>query len=600
MTKASRAKSPAREKHWMPRFRTLLCCVVSVGCFIVVCGNGILYHLRSGLERATARALLVVVAIVVSWIAYHIDWRKLIANNTNKADPPFQPDERSLAELQRGVNLDSLALDTKGLVTFIELMTDPARYRTRVSETVDLAERQITQQVSIELSIPHAALSAKYLYLPILMPLKGELLDNFRLYNSSGTSLPNLSYVETTHLIAAGLRFLLAADKTASAETVAVDEIVLLGPVARRGVIKPTEADKEIEERLNALKIDISDVTYARLLTYLSALSASYPIVVVLPPSSSIAGRILVKYERSIIPVSERKGLEGKLRLALGIRPHQVAIPVNLAFTSASYHLRLNGPADKFVIRQYLCCKHCGQLVRRNWQGRVSSDPPSNAGCQHSDRPDTMAARSSHFRLRQRRGQSYVHLYMRGYAERQDRLGDFELLARFKEVPPGSLANAAATALLTTLLIGVTGYICTHNSGNSYSDLPALILALPIAAASWLGISEDGGKLVGSSLLARVSLIMSTILAIFSIVTYLALAPIYGKSNASSKPTRIMDDVFGMKDFAVLDTYNWLWILLTGLALLALAYVSFRFSVRLTYYNYLRRKSDVGMTEYGN
>jgi hypothetical protein len=190
---------------------------------------------------------------------------------------------------------------------------------------------------------------------------------------------------------------------------------------------------------------------------------------------------------------------------------------------------------------------------------------------------------------------------MRGYANRGDGLGDFEFLTRFKEVPPGSIANAAATALITTLLIGVTGYICTHNRGATYSDLPALILALPVAAASWLGISTDTGKLVGSSLLARISLIGSGVLAIFAIMAYLILAPIYAQVDLSSRRARsVIDDIARLHRFGVFGTHNWLWIALIGAAFLNLAWVSFRFSVRLSYYNYLRSKVDFGMTEYGN
>lgn len=598
-----RKASVANEKKWMPLIRTVLCAAISVVCFVLAASSGIVAPLNANSDRLVQyvfRTALIGIAVFASWILYHIDWRKLIVNAYNVPDPPFNPDERSLAELQRSVSITSHGIDTKGLLAFIELLINPARYRIRVAETIDLTERRILQQVSVELALPSTVLSAKHLYLPVLMPLKGELLDNFRLCEAGGTSLPNLSYEETTRLAAVGLTYLLAADREADHETIAVDEIVLLGPVARRGTINPDDAAKEIDERLKALKSKVSDDTLERLRAYLTILSLAYPVVVVVPTTAAIAGRLLIKYERSIIPVAERQGPEGKLRLALGLRPHQVAVPVDLAFTAASYHLRINGPPDKFVIRQYLRCRHCGQLVRRNWQGRTpTSQPPTNK-CKHSDKVDALATRNSHFRLRQRRGQSYVHLYMRGYANRNDRLRDFEFLARFKEVPPGSLGGAVATALVTTLLICVTGYLCTHNNGTTYSDLPALILALPVAAASWLGISEDTGKLVGSSLLGRVSLIASGLLSMCAIIIYLILAPKYAEINSRKHIGLYMDDIAGWRDFSVLGTYNWLWIGLMGVSFLCLAYVSFRFAVRLTYYNYLRRKPDFGMTEYGS
>jgi hypothetical protein len=190
---------------------------------------------------------------------------------------------------------------------------------------------------------------------------------------------------------------------------------------------------------------------------------------------------------------------------------------------------------------------------------------------------------------------------MRGYSS-DDAPRALEFLARFKEAPPGSLANAAATALITTLLIGIAGYMSTHIQGTLYSDVPALILALPVAAASWMGISEDSGKLVGSSLLARLSLITSGSLAVGSIVAYLALTPRTGTTGQSHAPPGVRTQLYisDPHQFEILGIHNLWWTILLSLALLNFAYAGFRFSVRLTYYNYLRRKPSFGESEYGN
>jgi hypothetical protein len=517
-------------------------------------------------------------------------------------DPPFQPDEISLAQLQGSIKPDMQSLDKRGVLAFIELLVNLARYRIRVAETVEFAERGLIHHVSVEFSLPASALSAKFLYLPVLMPLKGELLDNFRLYDASGTSLADLSYEEATRLAAVGLRYLLSADARPENEdrsdvnqALAVDEIVLLGPVARRGRINRDKIESEIDERLRAVSIAISEPTRQRLHAYLIALSVTYPIVVVVPHTATVAGRILIKYERTVIPVSERQGLEGRLRLALGLRPHQLAIPVDLAYSVGSYHLTINGPLDKYVIRQYLRCRHCGRLVRRDWQGSM---PDATSRCRHATSATGQLTRATHFRLRQRRGQSYVHLYMRGYAK-DNAPRDLEFLALFREVPPGSIANAAATALVTTLLIVLAGYVSTHSSGSEYSDLPALILALPVAAASWLGISEDTGQIVGSSLLGRISLILSGLVSICSIIAYLILTPEYEIVN-DHLGTREAYHVPGADPIGVFGIHNLWWSALIGLSFLNLAYASFRLSVRLTYYNYLRVKRDADEAEYGN
>lgn len=230
----------------MPRIRTSLCALISLACFISAASGWPTDWLgRSNDEpliRISTSFTLILVALLSGWLLYRADWHRLIVSTKNVPDPPFQPDERSIAELQGSVNLTSGDIDTKGLLAFIEFLANPARYRVRLSETIDLAERQLVQQVSVEIALPGGALSAKYLYVPVLMPLKGELLDNFRLYDESGKSLANLSYDETTRLAAAGIRYLLVTDETADNSAIAIDEMILLGPVTRRGTINPIEA----------------------------------------------------------------------------------------------------------------------------------------------------------------------------------------------------------------------------------------------------------------------------------------------------------------------------------------------------------------------
>lgn len=577
--------------------------VIAAACFVLAFSSGALSLPSSRIDALRdylIRGLLLTVALLIGWMLYHLDWKGLIANASHPPDQAYQPDEKWLAELQTHVKPDMQRLDTRGVLAFIDILVNPARYRVRVAETVDFIDRSLRQQVAVEFSIPASALDAKYLYLPVLMPIKGELLDNFRLYDASGQPLPNLSYEETIRLAAVGLTYLLSASDAAGANktedeanqigSIAIDQIVLLGPVARRGRIDIADTQREIDERVNSLRTKIPSATRDRLRAYLEILSITYPIVIMIP-KSAITGRLLITYELTLIPRAERKGLEGRFRLALGLRPYQLAMPVNLASTAQSYHLRINGPSDKYVMRQYLCCRHCGRLVRRNWrlQSLGSDGEHDGKSCMHTHLPGDRPRGSHHFRIRQRRGQSYVHLYMRGYAG-SGAPRNLEFLARFREVPPGSLANAAATALITTLLIVVAGYLSTHVRGSAYSDIPALILALPVAVASWAGISEDSSKLVGSSLLARLSLIVSGMLSVASIVVYLALAP----------DAHLLALLATAAPFGVLGVHDIAWNILLMSSFLNFAYVAFRFAVRGTYYNYLRRKPSYGEAEYGD
>ena len=376
----ARARRQKEDRQWPSYLRAWTFSAIAAACVIFAFSDGVLPLPGSRVDALPyylIRGLILLAALALGWTLYHVDWKSLIANATHPPDQAYQPDIMWLADLQTHIKSDMQHLDTKGVLAFIDLVANPAHYRIRVAETVDFVERGLRQQVSVEFSVPASALDAKYLYLPVLMPIKGELLDNFRLYDASGTSVANLSYEETTRLAAVGLTYLLSASESANgdeagqARAAAVDQLVLLGPVARRGRIDISETQREIDECINTLRTKVSASTRERLRAYLRLLSVTYPIVIVIPPRATTAGRLLMTYELTRIPRAEPSGWEGRFRLALGLRPHQLKIPVNLAFTAQSYHLRINGPDDKYVMRQYLCCRNCGKLVGETGGHRI-------------------------------------------------------------------------------------------------------------------------------------------------------------------------------------------------------------------------------------
>ena len=106
--------------------------------------------------------------------------------------------------------------------------------------------RLIPQRVSVEFVIPGSGTDSSVLYLPISLPRKGELVDNFDLTDEAGSTITNLSYDETTRLVAVGLRtMLLSFTRRAYADwqSTRLAEFVLLGLITERG-----PAYKEIQE----------------------------------------------------------------------------------------------------------------------------------------------------------------------------------------------------------------------------------------------------------------------------------------------------------------------------------------------------------------
>lgn len=557
-----------------------------------------LEHDHNPRTEAAVRLVCLVVALVCGTTAYRIRRAALLAEKPSSV-LVSQPGMLWLADLQKSVASGALQHDYAAISSFIELITNPARHRSRVVENIDFKDRAIQQYVSVEVTLPNVASDERSptLYLPVLQPIKGELIDKFALTDAAGSRLTNLSYEETTRLAALALRILLL-DATGSFELgddEKITELALLDIVARRGKTSASATEATVSNALKTLGTVDHDERTERLKSYLLSLSLAYPIVAVVPRALVVANRLLLRYERTIIPVSEHKGWHGDLRLGFGIRPNQVAIAPVLALTSGSYHLLINCPADKYVLHQRLMCKHCGKLVTHDWRGAGPEGANEKSKCCHTAEPPNDGV-GCHYRLRRRRGQSYVHLYMRGYGQADAPMQGLQMLVQLKEVPPGSRGQAVVTAIATTVLIGTVGYLISHNEIVPNSDLPALALSLPAVAASWFGFTSDGDNLTGSSLLARLSLVGSGALSVIAIILYLSEVPNF-TANVGIPP--ILGAVANSgQAIAFLGVTNSAWLVLLAISSINSVYILWRFAIKVRTYSAMLQKQDAPELEY--
>lgn len=546
------------------------------------------------LEAAGRIFFLLLAAGAGVWIFSRL--RERLNHETADPEPPVEPDVAWLQDLQKSAANRITEDDRKAIAMFVELIVDPARRRSRLTETIDLDERAVVQQVSISFSLPHADDGGRVFYVPIVQPRKGELVDNFHLRNARGDSLPTMSYEESVRLASAGLRLLIemsgseqdgaAHRKLGEAERAA--ELALLQIVATRGPMNSQVVDRRMDVILEKIKFR-DDESRLRVRKYVAALSSSYPIVAVVPAAEATSGRLLLKYERTFIPSSLTRGWRGLVRLGLGLKPDQVAVPVELALTADSYHLRVNAPSHKYVLKQFLQCRHCRTLATRKWRGmqpRGMRDEDDKQGlCAHETGPAVEV--DHHFRVRRRRGQSFVHVYMRGYAKASPKMRDLQVLARFKEAPPGARGRATVTALATTLLIAVAGNLISSRHGAQVGGLPALMLALPAVAAGWFGMASDKDALVGGSLLARLSLIVSGAVSVVAVILYLgAPPPVPAPAGSIMEPLTFVGITDGR------------WLTLCAISALNLLYVSYRFTLKLVHYSDLLKREDLGAGEF--
>lgn len=526
----------------------------------------------SAVVEGSARGVLAAIAVALCFTALRVLMKQTPPKP--KAVTPYQPDVDWLARLQETISKPRLEYEPGALIAFIDLINDPSDYRSRVAETIDLDGHSINKRVSIEFVLPSNVAGCKSLYLPILQPAMGDLVDNFRLTDGSDSSVTSLSYLETVELAAIGLRtLLLSATGKPYREWVSTRtaELILLELIARRQPSDVKSVKSNIKKGLKLLEGTVTNEAKAVISAYLRSLSAGYPIVAAVPQDLVVSNRVLLRYERTVIPAAHSAGFMGKVRVGLGVRPSQITIPVDLAMTAGSYHLRINGPAEKYVVEQILRCVTCRE---RLVNGPESAQP---ARCKHSVSEET------HFHLRGRFGQNFTHLYMRGYSSQRQKNNRYEILVRFNETPPGSRASATVTAVAALLFVWVIGHLASNDETVSNSDLPAILLALPAIAASWFGLASGGEALVGSSLHARLSLIITGGLSVAAMVVYILQSAAISTSANHHSPQAHM---------TLAGVSNVQWIILLVIAFMSFIYISWHLLARVRNYMSLTSRSD--------
>ncbi|QXJ22416.1 hypothetical protein AGRA3207_003411 [Actinomadura graeca] len=478
--------------------------------------------------------------------------------------------------------------------SLVRMIIDPAHFRTRTVESVSLQGRVISQQVTIEFQLPSPPAGgperdggAGEIYVPALLVRKPELIDSLAITDSQGQTVTVLSFEETAELLAVALHFLVITctapgredgrsprtqrelERSWQAEALLLELIYGFGNRA--------DVDKVIAEAFALLGLPGSAgterVTWLR--EFVQMLSQAYPVIAVLPHQDH--RRAVISYRRTLIPSLSIANVRGRLRLALGLRPLKVGVDTALAHNSKSYHLQIDGPGTQYLMEQTLRCASCRTPLTR--AGVIL--PPGRTCPVHHQRFQSGWGRP-YFEMRGKRGQSYAHLYMRGFA--RVRGENLVLSASFGESPPGTLASATITAAVTCLLIGAIGHAEATGIAND-SDIPPLLLALPAVAASWFGFNADGEAVLRSSLAARCSLFVSAIASLIAGSLFLV-------TERPEKPVQSVEpDVFGM------HLPSW-WGLLFVIALVNVLSIAAQLVVRSWSYRrlLLRRENDAAHT----
>jgi hypothetical protein len=422
----------------------------------------------------------------------------------------------------------------------------PSSLRQRLTERYDQAPGMLVRRVTMDVQVPERVARRQQdhgregnghdlrrgeaangqldethstVLFPVIIPRKGELIDNLRILDAGGASVPTLSYRQYLQLVARVMRTLLVLgyrrlDEDLPAEALAAERLALNEIMRRDSGDEPDKSgvlalyrlvDSPTEPPVNPAAVRLAAQLGERLMSSYAVVAA-----VSCPPN----GRFVISYERSITPeidLASRHSdalswAKARLRLLLGARPVELTILLENAWTSQSYHLIVDGEDRVFVGSQESLGlfnyfeTHASRIEKNRGEGTESDPPPP-----------------PYYRFRRRDGQRYAHFYSRFFPEPLSELEGGNRIPsvrfRFFELPPGSVFRALVASVASALLVWLIGFVISRKSDPG-TDVPAFLLVFPAIAAAWLGFDAPTGRLLEGTLAARLSLVATALCSV--------------------------------------------------------------------------------------
>ncbi|MEV4711366.1 hypothetical protein [Micromonospora sp. NPDC049374] len=365
---------------------------------------------------------------------------------------------------------------------------------------------------------------------PILVPRKGELVDNLHVRAADGSELPVLSYRQYLQLVARSLRTLLDIAYSGDISEQSRSEAFEAEQLALRAIMRRTKKEA-IDPSSTEVNRDQSGVNALRNLAkkkngatvqnhaaislaveLVNKLSSHYAVVAAIPCPPE--GKFVISYERmmtpslALAPISDGilSWLKARARLLLGSRPVDFTVTLDNACTTQSYHLFIDAQDGVFVGVQE--SDDLVAYLNAHWRSKQQKAEEDHV-LEPSPPP--------YYRFRRRAGQRYAHFYARFFPAPMSGLAKGEKIPevrfRFYEVPPGSVFRAVITATAAALLIWLIGFV-TSRKPDPGTDVPAFLLVFPAVAAAWLGFDGQPRRLIEGTLAARISLVATVLCSI--------------------------------------------------------------------------------------
>ncbi|WP_404349885.1 hypothetical protein LG324_17015 [Phycicoccus jejuensis] len=442
-------------------------------------------------------------------------------------------------------------------LTFARCLLSPSIFTDRIREVVTPLTRAL-EVTSVHTVTP---ISAEGFFYPVLFHQKGILVDALDVMVNH-TAAPVLSQTASSALAISAIDKL-ASDGGADIERYCGEIRPALFDLVSSPIVESTVADLEaLKLRLSNYVPDDAFRTTIELL--LDHLTFNYSHVVWIPQGGTSAlveekhrfiQDLITPPVREVIKTRDVGPFVALLRAIAGTTPAAFVHYLANAARCRSYHLELFGVPGTYLSRQTF------QSLRpsSDTASFTATDLDLHGPNRHAD----------YRRFRRRRGQRYLHLYIRGGTP-QINLDHLRVQAGFFERPPGSIGAAAVASFASTVLI-VAGGAVVSSGKNPRGDLLAVLLAFPFVAGSIVGLSLGSGP-IGGVMLARVGGYATACLSTIAAISALGYARVYAFSGYV---------LFGSTGG---------WIALTGASILVSVVLAGAWAFRsMTYGSFLRR-----------
>ncbi|MFF5056703.1 hypothetical protein ACFY1S_26330 [Micromonospora sp. NPDC000663] len=335
-----------------------------------------------------------------------------------------------------------------------------------------------------------------FILVPMITATKGTMMDNVDTSDGGGSALPFLSQEDARGVVAHVLQA--EFEKTFGQNHRSV-LYALLRLVFRQGRVRLADAHTYFDRAVASVRENADEKQLTKLRRICAFLVRNYVIVAEAPPPTGY--KWVLRYTKTI-PVYGRVDTRGRRRrVKYGLQPNSFVIPLNLPFTTNSYHFRMNAGPNSYVKAHYVQSAKTGSTIHQDEIKKMSN--------------------LAYLRVRHHQALPYAHLYTRRFDTCKPK--DLVMQIIFDEVPPGALGLTRWLATLSAFVITMLAFVVPSNEGDVSGDVLAFLLAISPVAASFVGYSME--KLQRSSLTTFVGLLITGLTSVAAAILYVREAP---------------------------------------------------------------------------